>query len=135
MLGSGRVLCRILLLAAALLAVAPAPSGAVGNGDLEVSPWGPGAFQVYEDSQEQLFFGAFALYMVDGPLAGRTFDGSDYYLGEDYQSLSYGPLTVADGLVSYPMSYAVRDGERQVLRVDELIRVREGRSPRGSPTS
>ena len=126
MLGSRRVLCRIFLLAAAVLAVAPAPSGAVGNGDLQVSPWGPGAFQVYEGSQEQLFFGAFTLYMVDGPLAGRTFEGSDYYLGEDYQYLSSGPLSDADGLVSYPTSYAVRDGQRPVLRVDELIRMRAG---------
>ncbi|HET8950961.1 MAG TPA: Ig-like domain-containing protein, partial [Solirubrobacteraceae bacterium] len=79
-----------------------------------------------EDTEEHLFFGAFVLYMVDGPLAGRTFEGSDYNLGEDYLSLTNGPATESDGAISHPRSYAVRNGEQQILRVDELIRMRRG---------
>src|ERR671911_455619 len=124
--GSRRVLCRIFLLVAAVLWLPPAPAGAVDDGAIEVSRWGAGAFQVYEDGQEQLFFGAFTLYIVDGELAGKVFEGSDYYLGEDYQYLTSAPATDQDGLVSSPQSYGVRGGTGLVLRVDELMRMREG---------
>lgn len=127
MQGRWRGLCGTLLLLAAL-AVTPAPAAAVGNGaiDVRTASWRGSGFTVFEGSSEQLFFGTLAIHMIDGPLAGRTYEGSEYHLGEDYQSLSAGPETVADGVVSYPSSYAVSDGDAQVLRVDELIRMRQG---------
>ena len=127
MLGRGRGLCRTIVLLAALAATAvlAAPAGAAGDDTIQVGG-SNGGFRVYQGYEERLFFGAFALYMVDGPLAGRVFEGTDYYLGDDYRYLSAGPASTTGGETSYPSSYAVVDGSSQVLRIDELIRTREG---------
>jgi hypothetical protein len=99
MLGRRRGLCRTVYLLAALMVMgvfAP-PAGAVGNGVLDVATWsGPGGgFRVHEGTKERLFLGGFTLYMVDGPLAGRIFEGSEYSLGDEYTTLSGGPESAA----------------------------------------
>ena len=127
MLGHWRGLCGTVFLLAAL-ALTPAPAGATYNGVIDVWAYSVpgGGFRVYENSQERMFFGAFAISMVDGPQAGKIFEGGEYYLGEDYQSLSSASETTADGVVSQASSYAVTNGGEQLLRVDQLIRMREG---------
>ena len=128
MRGRWRGLCRTVFLVTALAAVAvlAPPAGAADNGSLSVGS-SNGGFNAYRGWQEELFMGAFTLYMVDGPLAGRLYEGGSYYLGEDYQFLSAGPVTTSDGEISTPSSYAVSDGTSQVLRVDELMRMRADR--------
>lgn len=122
----------LVALAALLACLLTAPASratTIDAGGLDVTTNESGALQANDDAGMRLFFSSgssgFFLRFTDGPLSGRTY-GPGWFGSSHVTPVSQSAVTRVGDTQSQTTVFAVRDGDTEVARVNQVTRVRDG---------
>ncbi len=113
---------------ACLLAPSVSQATTIDSTDLHVTVGDYGALQATGNDGMRLFWSTYAsgffLRFADGPLSGRTFGSG--WVGSSVTPVSQSAVTRDGDTQSIETVFAVRDGDTEVARVNQVTRLRDG---------